>query len=124
VFVEPDRFRCRLIRDHARRFGVDGQCRAVEQGAESFARRCSDRFDIIYFDPPYDEPWAGCAARALLGCVATEGVLVYERRSRRGTSDGPVEGMPPPSDRRVYGETEICFFQPPLPGGTPQSEPA
>jgi 16S rRNA (guanine966-N2)-methyltransferase len=111
TFVEPDRFRCKLIREHAQRFGVDGQCRVAAQEVVSFISSCTERFDIIYFDPPYDETWSVAVLPALTGLLAADGVLVYERRSSRGrgTTDAS-SGAPEPFDRRVYGETEICFY--------------
>lgn len=111
TFVESDRVRCALIRDHAKRFGVDGQCRVAQQDVTAFTRSCTDRFDIIYYDPPYDEPWAITFLPALMALLGSGGVLVYEKRSGKGRgNDAAPADAPQPFDRRAYGETEICFY--------------
>jgi 16S rRNA (guanine966-N2)-methyltransferase len=111
TFIETDRFRCRLLREHAQRFGVDGQCRVVEKDVATFVASCTERFDIIYFDPPYDAPWVEPLLPAMMRLLGDGGVLAFEKRSGkgRGIAEAP-RGMPQPSDRRVYGETEICFY--------------
>jgi 16S rRNA (guanine966-N2)-methyltransferase len=110
VFVEPDRFRSRYIQEHAQKFGVADRCRVIGSDAGAFARACTDRFSIIYFDPPYDEAWGSTLLPLLARLLAAGGVLVYERRSSKGRESLAIDGMPEPFDRRVYGESEICFF--------------
>ncbi|MBN1577139.1 MAG: RsmD family RNA methyltransferase [Chitinispirillaceae bacterium] len=111
VFVENDRIRGTLIRKHAERFGVIDLCRIVMRKVAAFIDGCSDRFDIIYYDPPYDNERMAEALPSLLELLAERGILVYERSTQkaRRTREQP-DGMPQPFDRRRYGETEICLF--------------
>ncbi|MBN1309155.1 MAG: RsmD family RNA methyltransferase [Chitinispirillaceae bacterium] len=111
VFVDDNRSRCSLIRKHAERFGIIGSCRIVMREVAAFIDGCSDRFDIIYYDPPYDDVRMAAAVALLCGLLTNKGILVYERRTlTRRKRELPVE-MPPLFDRRSYGETEICLFE-------------
>ncbi len=112
VFVESDHFRCQLIREHAERFGVSMACRIVERDITLFISSCSDRFDIVYYDPPYDDMRLSDAVPRLLRLLSDKGVLVYERRNLKGRRpETPDVDSPQPFDRRTYGETEIYIFR-------------
>ena len=111
-FVESDPYRVRRLLEHAHRFGVAGQCSVEQRETGIFARECRMRFDIIYFDPPYEEPHFPELVPRLSELLTVNGVMVYERRSR-GKKRLPLVQFTRPffSDRRIYGETEICFFE-------------
>ena len=112
VFIDNDRIRCTLIREHAERFGIIDSCRIVMQKVSSFIDCCNDRFTIIYYDPPYDNERMAEMIPSLLGLLTERGVLVYERRTVKARRvQEPRTGMPHPFDRRSYGETEICMFR-------------
>jgi 16S rRNA (guanine966-N2)-methyltransferase len=112
VFVESDRHRVKLMQTHAERFGITGRCGMVAGDLDAFLCGCSERFDIIYFDPPYDDRQCDRVIPSLLTLLSDEGVLVHECRSRRkgGAMAEPAVNDPPPFDRRRYGETEVRFF--------------
>jgi len=111
VFVENDRFRGAVIGKHAQRFGVADSCRIVVRDAVAFVDKCSDPFDIVYYDPPYDDVRMAKAVPLLLRLLAEGGVLAYERRSvKKRQRPESLFGMPQPFDCRVYGETEIYMF--------------
>jgi 16S rRNA (guanine966-N2)-methyltransferase len=108
VFVENNRFRCKRIAEHAERFGRAAACRIVQHDAATFAGSCTERFDIIYYDPPYDDTALAAVALSLFALLADNGVLVWERRS----SAAPLQTPPtlPSAAIRTYGETALCFF--------------
>ena len=111
VFVENDQFRCRLIREHAERFGVEKACRIVAKEIQAFVDCCNDRFDIVFCDPPYDDYQAAEKVPSLFRLLVKGGILIHERRAVKGKQpQQPIVGVPQPFDRRIYGETEICLF--------------
>ncbi len=111
LFVEDNRFRVKLLRQHAERCGVASLCTIAQSDVRSSIRSCTERFDIIYFDPPYDEPLFVEMIPEQLKLLSQKGILVYERRNRRGTDRFlPTEG-PVPFDCRRYGETEVRFYR-------------
>mgnify|MGYP003729959903 CR=1 FL=1 len=55
-FVERDAARAADISRHARKFGVEGQCRIIVHDAARFVRsQTIARYNIIFYDPPYDD---------------------------------------------------------------------
>ncbi|MBN1760224.1 MAG: RsmD family RNA methyltransferase [Chitinispirillaceae bacterium] len=122
VFVENDRYRLRLLREHADRFGVSDRCRFSQSDIRGFIRDCTDRFDLIYFDPPYDDPVFIPMVSDLLGLLSGNGILVHEHRNRRGRTDATgFDATPVPYDLRTYGETAIRFYRQPEPAGTAEN---
>ena len=114
VFVENDRYRVKLLREHADRFGVGDRCRCNQADIRLFIEECTDRFDLIYFDPPYDDPTFIPLLSALLTLLTENGILVHEHRNRRGCVE--TSGLDPtlsPYDLRFYGETAIRFYRQP-----------
>jgi len=112
LFVEHDRNRCKLIGQHAQKFGVAPQCTVIESSIAAFiGSRRLELFDILYYDPPYDSTELAALLPSLLKLISPRGILVFERRSGSGVS--PLQS-PNPSvdvDIRTYGETEICIFR-------------
>ena len=113
VFVESDRFRVKRLREHADRFDVAAKCDVMQRDSRTFPSGCAGQFDIIYFDPPYDDPDFVPLIPGLIALLAGKGVLVYERRRRRGrqVAERLYEGLLP-ADKRIYGETEIWLYTP------------
>ncbi len=112
TFVERDRFRGRLIEAHAERFGVRERCQVFVMDAREFAGTCARKYDIIYFDPPYDDESLESLLPSLAGLLSGRGMLVHERRSRKkGAKHGTIGEPLFSADIRVYGETEIQLFE-------------
>lgn len=64
-------------------------------------------YDVIVLDPPYDVD-ADPVLTALLPWLATDGIVVAERRSRGGRPT-PPEGLREERSRR-YGEATLWYF--------------
>ncbi|MBI2316897.1 MAG: 16S rRNA (guanine(966)-N(2))-methyltransferase RsmD [Betaproteobacteria bacterium] len=81
VMVEKDRETCRVLEENAARLGARGltiQC----ADAIEFLARASERFDVIFLDPPYRSGVAIELWARLPGCLA-EGGLVYVESGTR-----------------------------------------
>jgi 16S rRNA G966 N2-methylase RsmD len=77
--------------------------------ARKFAALVTAPYDIVYFDPPYDDDGLAGAVPGLLELVCPDGVLAYERSSRRATQvsgTGPLRLV----DTRTFGETAVDFY--------------
>ncbi len=61
-----------------------GNARVCVQSAERFLDRCQDRFDIVFFDPPFNDAdaWA-LLCRLRSGEAMTETGVIYIERSAR-----------------------------------------
>lgn len=87
---------------------------AVRSPVERYLRSAvSERFDVVFIDPPYDYPTAHCeellATLADRRMLPPEGIIVLERSTR--------SVMPRDDDRwnlvdrRTYGETAVLYYE-------------
>lgn len=111
LFVDDNRFRVKLLRQHAERFGVASRCTISQRDVKSSIRSYPERLDIIYFDPPYDEPLFVEMIPYLMRVLSEKGILVYERRNRHGRDLAASPADPVPFDCRSYGETKVQFYR-------------
>lgn len=109
VFVESDRKRVQRLRQDAAALGVAAKCAIVGATMHSFVRKCRERFDIVYYDPPYADKRLAALLPQIAGLVDSEGVLAYERSA----AAPPAQiGMQRHSVRRtrVYGDSALDVF--------------
>lgn len=116
TFVESHRPAGRVIRENARRCGVEQRARViVASAARGMARlrREGKAFEVVYVDPPYDTGEAG-AALARLGQwsrMVSEGGVVVCEHSRSEDVDEEI-GLLRRMRRRRFGETVVDFYRP------------
>jgi 16S rRNA (guanine(966)-N(2))-methyltransferase RsmD len=80
----------------------------VFQDVAKFIEGCSDKFDLIFADPPYEEiDWEIIASAAKL--LDFDGLLVVEYSARVLPPDQMEAAHE--VDRRRYGDTQIIFLQ-------------
>jgi 16S rRNA (guanine966-N2)-methyltransferase len=108
-FVENDRRCAQLIKEHADTFGVAGQCRIMTQDAYDFVCAGVGRYDIIFFDPPYEAVQMQTLAPLILPMLSPDGVLLYQRRRQLRTG----ESVPRPFETRTFGDTIVECYRPP-----------
>ena len=65
-------------------------------------------FDLVFMDPPYNDPAAEDMLLRLSGLLAEDGYVVYEHSSRYNPPQRP-QGLSL-VERRVYGDTAIALF--------------
>lgn len=108
-FVENSSRCAELLREHAEKFGVAGQCRIVKQDVAEFVRGEGARYDIIFFDPPYDAPGMQPLVPLMLQMLQPEGILLYQRR-RQARSEENTAGL---IETRTFGDTIVeCYRKP------------
>lgn len=101
TFVERDRKAADALRRNATLLGAD--VRILEEPARKFLARHPDRFDLIFFDPPFNDKAAAALLEGLLrDHLSAEGLLYLElpRRSE----------MPFPERRYKHGRAGDCQF--------------
>ncbi len=107
-FVESNIALVRVIHDHARRFTLEDRVEVRNTAARIFVGNCVKKFDIICFDPPYSDAALAELVGPICNIIADDGILVYERESKRGAVFNPPEGFA--ADCRTYGKTEIVYL--------------
>ncbi|MBD3319718.1 MAG: hypothetical protein GF350_01330 [Chitinivibrionales bacterium] len=110
-FVENNRIRSQGIRKQADRWGINAECSVVENDIRSYVGKCTERFDIIYFDPPYDVSDLSLIVPRIIQLLKPDGVLLYERRRRRGEKKSFVGGNPCMIKKKIMGDSVIEFFR-------------
>lgn len=111
--VESARERAAAVSAAFRKKGADARCLCSDARRilPKLARK-SERFGIIFADPPYNLGW-GEELIALMtenwSILAREGVFVFEHASRETL---PPLGANAPAERedRAYGDTTLTFY--------------
>ncbi len=81
VMVDHTAKAVNALEANARSLDADGRLRIVRSDAVEFAsaaRPSSERFDVLFLDPPYRQGWIEKVAPFLSGLVAEDGVVYVE----------------------------------------------
>ncbi|MFW6244282.1 MAG: RsmD family RNA methyltransferase [Fibrobacterota bacterium] len=109
-FVELDRRRASEIRRNAENLKVQNRIRVFSDDVRSFLPSQKQRYDIIFYDPPYDRVDLQEIVPSVLDLLTPEGVLVYERKRLPGEKKPPRSGEKEfLADARLFGDTVVEF---------------
>jgi 16S rRNA (guanine966-N2)-methyltransferase len=109
-FVENDRRCAALLGKHAEKFGVFGQCRIVVRDVADFVRSSGQRYDIIFFDPPYEGDGMRALIPSILSLLSGGGILLFQRRRRLRTAGNDVQSWEVPFKTMAFGGTIVeCY---------------
>jgi 16S rRNA (guanine966-N2)-methyltransferase len=111
TFVERDPRACRLIAENIERCGVSGGYTIVRGALAEAARRSKGElgaFDLVFLDPPYDDPDIEAAIRIALGWLTPSGLLIVEHAAREAI--GEASGARLTRDLRS-GDSALAFFE-------------
>lgn len=110
-FVELDRKRASGIRQNAENLKVQDSIRVFSTDVRSFLRSQKQRYDVVFFDPPYDRADLQEIVPSILDLLAPQGVLVYERKRLPGEKKPPQPGEKEDLvDARIFGDTVVEFY--------------
>ncbi|MDR2578200.1 MAG: RsmD family RNA methyltransferase [Chitinispirillales bacterium] len=110
-FVEADKIRSIRIADVARDLGLGGRAKIVRDDVRKFISGRVDLYDIVYYDPPYDNADLRELIPQLLPLLKTGGLLIYERRrGQREKKSAGTGGKLGIKDVRVYSDTVIEIY--------------
>jgi len=112
VFLERQRGALRLIRANLGIAAWSGSWEVIEEEASASLRdlgRLEARFDVVFLDPPYDEPSLPGALRLAGRLLDAGGLLILEHRS--GATVLPAPGLLAGRTYR-YGDTSLSVCHP------------
>ncbi|OKL48992.1 16S rRNA (guanine(966)-N(2))-methyltransferase RsmD [Boudabousia liubingyangii] len=101
----------RIIQDNLRTLKIDN-ARVYPQNIHAFLTGAPRKYDLVFFDPPYDMPNTEIAqvAQSLAGgYLAEHSVIVIERAKRSGQPEWGSELSV--LDEKSYGDTIIWFLE-------------
>jgi 16S rRNA (guanine966-N2)-methyltransferase len=102
-FVENNDRCAALLREHAGTFGVGERCRVIVRDVAEFVRAGAERYNVIFFDPPYDAPGMPLLVPLMQRLLMPGGIVLYQRR--RQTAAGENKAVP--FETRAFGDTVI-----------------
>ena len=112
VLCDQSRAACQCIRENIARLGCGDRARLLEmpdQRAISQLEKESDRFDLIYLDPPYAMDLAPVLAALKDAQLLAEGGLIIAEHDAHADFPAP-EGWRM-ARRKVYRDTALSFYE-------------
>jgi 16S rRNA (guanine966-N2)-methyltransferase len=115
VFVEKEPRLVDSIRSNLRMLGSENRAEVINADAERAVRglgKRTERFDILFADPPYEEGFVAEVVKWLGGgnLLAPKGIVVLQHSAREA-----LEGLCAQSlevaDQRRYGDTMLSFLK-------------
>ncbi|MEO5824180.1 MAG: 16S rRNA (guanine(966)-N(2))-methyltransferase RsmD [Vicinamibacteraceae bacterium] len=122
TFVEQDARARKLIAENLARCGLgmtgtrgpvrdevgQGGGYTIERGsAEDVLNRLEPVYDVVFLDPPYDEPDLAGAVSLAVGLIVAGGICVLEHAARRSA---PEAAGVPPVRRLASGDSALAFY--------------
>ena len=81
VFVDERDDACKLIRENLKRTKLEGEGRIIHSDYSAFLKSTSQKFDIIFLDPPYAEVFLENSLNLItqIDILQSGGIIVTER---------------------------------------------
>ena len=81
TFIDAREDACRLIRENLKRTSLQDQATVVRSDYAAYLRKCREKFDIVFLDPPYAEEYLENSLKIIteIDILQTGGIIVTER---------------------------------------------
>lgn len=81
TFVDAGEAACRLIKENLKRTRLEQQAKVVRSDYMEYLRRCREKYQIIFLDPPYAEVFLENALKCIteIDILQSGGIIVAER---------------------------------------------
>jgi len=109
VFVDNGKRAIECIRANIKALSLDSKSEIRQLDAQSFISSCSEKFDIIFLDPPYKEGYISALFASLTYLVNDSGAIICEVPRGLELSE-QVNGFYL-KKRYRYGKTELVVYR-------------
>ena len=111
VFVDAGEPACRLIKENLRRTKLEKDAKVIRSEYLDYLKRCRERFDIVFLDPPYAEVFLENALKCIteIDILETGGIIVAERPVGKELP-WDFEGFTRSKDYK-YGKTLLTIYR-------------
>ena len=111
VFVDSGEPACRLIRENLKRTKLEANATVVKSDYMAYLKRCREKFDIIFLDPPYAEVFLENALKCIaeIDILQSGGIIIAERPVGKELSWEP-EGFTRSKDYK-YGTVLLTVYR-------------
>ena len=110
VFVDERADACRLIHENLKRTKLESAAKVIQSDYANFLRNCTDKFDIVFLDPPYAEVFLENSLKLIteIDILQSGGIIVTERPVGKELACN-LFGYTRSKDYK-YGNTLLTFF--------------
>ncbi len=107
TFVDSNRASIKIIEETAAQFGVSDQVRTVYSDVDRYIKGFSQKYDLVFADPPYDYPEMEALIEKVLegGWLDDGGWFLLEHDKRHNFAEHPNCVFSKP-----YGRTIVTIF--------------
>ena len=111
VFVDAGEPACRLIRENLKRTKLESDAKVIRADYLDYLKRCREKFDIIFLDPPYAEVFLENSLKSIteIDILQTGGIIVTERPVGKELP-WDFEGFTRSKDYK-YGNTVLAIYR-------------
>ena len=111
TFVEAHRATAAALHTAAGDLGLGDRTTVLPLPAEKAARMVVGRFDLVFADPPYVQPFPATAFATLRarGAIDERSLIVYEHSARSAVPHDPAFQV---ERTAVYGDVALAFLRP------------
>ena len=111
VFVDAGEPACRLIRENLKRTKLESDAKVIRSDYLDYLKRCREKFDIIFLDPPYAEVFLENALKSIteIDILQSGGIIVTERPVGKELP-WDFEGFTRSKDYK-YGNTVLAIYR-------------
>ena len=111
VFVDDREDACRLIRENLKRTRLEGEGKVVRSDYADYLRRCREKFEIIFLDPPYAEVFLENSLKIIteIDILQSGGIIIAERPVGKELPWN-FEGFTRSRDHK-YGKTLLTLYK-------------
>lgn len=108
TFIERDRLAQKVITKNIELLGIQNQTKLIRSNVATWVNTAETKqFDIIFVDPPYDDPQFSTVL-LLQGLLKPSALMVL---SHTGRSESPTKPGVVVVDNRSYGNLDLIFYR-------------
>ncbi len=109
TFVDVSRESLHVIKRNLQQLEFEDRAQVVLSKAESFLKKTTESYDIVFLDPPYAEDIASVLELFGAGALSPGAVVVAEHFKKQASPE-KVAGLTLSRESR-YGDTVLAFYE-------------
>ena len=110
-FVDQSAAAVKLVKENIRRAGMENMSRVFQSDYDLFLKKCRERFDIIFLDPPYAEKFLENALKTIseIDILREGGIIICEKTVEKSLNH-EIPGLVFCKEYR-YGKTSLVLYR-------------